>query len=210
MLYITGDSGYSIKYFIINGEQEPFMKLQDNEDPASKRKKPEIEIREMEIEDIAAVFKLGEKLFQAREMPNLYRTWDEYEVIDFFGGDTGNAYVADMDGNIVGFTLGYVVTKRNSAWKYGYLVWLGVEPKLQRLGIATRLFKEIRDAMLEDGVRIIFVDTETDNIDALKFFSRMGFGKPEEHLYLSLNVDDKLRESRRKNGNVRNRKNGSH
>ena len=184
------------------------MESQDNEDPGSRRKKPEIDIREMEIEDLAAVFKLGEKLFKARTMPNLYRTWDEYEVIDFFGSDTSEAYVADVDGTIVGFALGYVVTKRNSAWKYGYLVWLGVEPELQRFGIATRLFREMRDAMLEEGVRIVFVDTEADNTEALKFFSRMEFGKPEEHLYLSLNVDDKLRETRRKNGNGKNRKNG--
>jgi ribosomal protein S18 acetylase RimI-like enzyme len=197
-------------YKISNGEKEPFMKTQDNEDPASKRKKPDIEIREMEIEDLAAVFNLGEKLFQAREVPNLYRTWDEYEVVDFFGSDSSYAYVAEMDGDIVGFTLGYIVTKRNSAWKYGYLVWLGVEPELQRSGIATKLYKEIRDAMLEEGVRIVFVDTEADNTDALDFFTRMGFGKPEEHLYLSLNVDDKLRESRRKNGNNRHRKNGRH
>ena len=186
------------------------MKKQDNEDPGSKRRRPEIEIREMEIEDLAAVFKLGEKLFKARTVPNLYRTWDEYEVIDFFGADSNDAYVADMDGTIVGFALGYVVTKRNSAWKYGYLVWLGVEPEFQRFGIATRLFKEIRDAMLEEGVRIVFIDTEADNTDSLKFFSHMGFGKPEEHLYLSLNVDDKLRETRRKNGNNRTRKNGRH
>lgn len=184
------------------------MESQDNEDPGSRRQKPEIDVREMEIEDLAAVFNLGEKLFKARTMPNLYRTWDEYEVIDFFGSDTSDAYVADMDGKIVGFALGYVVTKRNSAWKYGYLVWLGVEPELQRYGIATKLFKEMRDAMLEEGVRIVFVDTEADNTKSLKFFSRMGFGKPEEHLYLSLNVDDKLRETRRKNGNNRTRKNG--
>lgn len=186
------------------------MKSQDSENPAGKRKKPDIEIRKMEIEDLAAVFNLGEKLFQDREVPNLYRTWDEYEVVDFFSSDTSYAYVAEMDGDIVGFTLGYIVTKRNSAWKYGYLVWLGVEPELHRFGIATRLFKEIRDAMLEESVRIVFIDTEADDIDALKFFSRMGFGKPEEHLYLSLNVDDKLRESREKNGNKRHRKNGRH
>jgi len=203
-------SDYSITYFIIDGEKESFMKSQDSEDPDGKHKKPDIEIREMEIEDLAAVFNLGEKLFKAREVPNLYRTWDEYEVVDFFSSDTSYAYVAELDGDIVGFTLGYIVTKRNSAWKYGYLVWLGVEPELHRFGIATKLFREIRDAMLEEGVRIVFIDTEADNTDALKFFSRMGFGKPEEHLYLSLNVDDKLRESRKKNGNKKHKKNGRH
>ena len=184
------------------------MTSQDNEDPSGRRRRPEIEIREMEIEDLAAVFQLGEKLFRASEVPILYRSWEEFEVLDSFVRDMGYSYVADLDGEIVGFALGSVVTKRKSAWKYGYLAWLGVKPEFQRFGIATRLFREIRDAMLEDGVRIVFIDTEADNIEALKFFARMGFGKPEEHLYLSLNVDDKLRKTRIKNGNNRHKKNG--
>ena len=184
------------------------MTSQDSEDPSGRRRKPEIDIREMEIEDLAAVFQLGEKLFRASEVPILYRSWEEFEVLDSFLRDMGYAYVADLDGEIVGFALGSVVTKRKSAWKYGYLAWLGVKAEFQRFGIATRLFREIRDAMLEDGVRIVIIDTEADNIEALKFFARMGFGKPEEHLYLSLNVDDKLRKTRIKNGNNRHKKNG--
>ena len=167
-----------------------------------------LQIREMTIDDLPEVFHIGESVFTAEYSPTLYRTWDEYEITTLFNSDSELCLVGELDGRIVGFALGTTVEKQRSPWKYGYLVWLGVEPGLQRFGIATRLFKEIRNAMLEDGVRIVFVDTEADNTGALKFFSRMGFGKPEEHLYLSLNVDDKLRESRRKNGNGRTRKNG--
>jgi ribosomal protein S18 acetylase RimI-like enzyme len=131
------------------------MTSQDTEDPSGKRRRPEIDIREMEIEDLAAVFQLGEKLFRASEVPILYRSWEEFEVLDSFVRDMGYSYVADLDGEIVGFALGSVVTKRKSAWKYGYLAWLGVKPEFQRFGIATRLFREIRDAMLEDGKAIL-------------------------------------------------------
>ena len=70
-----------------------------------------------------------------------------------------------------------------------HLVWLGVDPDYQRLGVARRLFNHFRDKMEEHGVRILLVDTEADNEQALAFFREMGFGNPEEHLYLALNLD---------------------
>ena len=52
-----------------------------------RRGKPEIIIRQIEIDDISAVFHLGEKRFTSDEFPILYRTWDAYEVIDYFSSD---------------------------------------------------------------------------------------------------------------------------
>ncbi len=38
----------------------------------------EVEIRRMEIDDVSAVYHLGEQLFTSEEFPILYRTWDPY------------------------------------------------------------------------------------------------------------------------------------
>jgi ribosomal protein S18 acetylase RimI-like enzyme len=157
-----------------------------------KRKKANVFIRQMEIDDIATVFHLGEKLFTASEVPNLFRTWDEYEVITLFQNDTEYCLVAetdDEDEQVVGFALGTTVTKSHSAWKYGYLVWLGVNPDFHASGVASRLFIRFRDLMLEEGVRMLLVDSEADNLAALHFFRKMGFGHPQEHIFLTLNVD---------------------
>ena len=40
---------------------------------------------------------------------------------------------------------------------------------------------------------MLIVDTEADNHPALKFFEKMGFGSPREHIYLSLNLDTERR-----------------
>jgi len=177
------------------------MKSKDTEDSDPSLDKPEVAIRQMEIDDVATVFHMGETLFRAREVPNLYRTWDDYEVITFFQGDSEYCLVAEVDEQIVGFVLGTTVTKSHSAWKYGLMVWLGVDPEVQRFGIATRLFRELKRRMLESGVRMLLVDTEADNLDALHFFRKIGFGNPEEHLYLSLNLASELKQFRQKNGN---------
>jgi len=149
-----------------------------------------ISIRPMEIDDLAQVFHLGERLFTAEDVPNLYRTWDEHEVVDLFHSDPELCLVAEDGGRIVGFAMGTTVTKSRSAWKYGHLVWLGVDPEYQGTGVAEKLFHALLELMLENGVRILIVDTEADNYAAIKFFRKMGFSHPQEHIYLAMNLDN--------------------
>ncbi len=164
----------------------------DSESSECKKKKANIFVRQMVIDDLAAVFHLGEKLFTARDVPNLFRTWDDYEVINFFQNDSEYCLVAETDDSedgIIGFVLGTTVTKNRSAWKYGYLVWLGVDPEFHEAGVGSKLFHRFRDLMLAQGVRMLLVDSEADNLAALRFFRKMGFGHPQEHIYLALNLD---------------------
>ena len=173
-----------------------------------KKKKANVAVRQMQIDDIASVFHLGERLFTAKEVPNLFRTWDEFEVINFFQNDSEYCLVAETDddeGMLVGFVLGTTVTKSHSAWKYGYLVWLGVEPDFHEAGVGSRLFNKFRDLMLADGARMLLVDSEADNLPALHFFRKMGFGNPQEHIYLALNLDS----HRQKRNGKRKAENGA-
>jgi len=165
----------------------------------SEKKRCNTYVRPMEIDDLAPVFHLGERLFTAREVPNLYRTWDEYEVISLFQTDAEHCLVAETEEeDLVGFALGTTVTKTHSAWKYGYLVWLGIDPRHHGCGVATRLFNRFRDDMLDGGIRMLLVDSEADNLPALHFFRKMGFNHPQEHIYLSLNLDPHIKQWRGK------------
>jgi hypothetical protein len=50
--------------------------------------------------------------------------------------------------------------------------------------------------MHQDGVRMAFMDTARSNTGAIKFFKRMGYGKPEAEVWMS-----KLIQRIRKNRN---------
>jgi ribosomal protein S18 acetylase RimI-like enzyme len=163
------------------------------ENLGKKRKHVNVQIREMEIDDFATVFHLGEKLFKAERVPNLYRTWDEFEVISLYQGDPEFCLVAEVEDRMIGFALGTTISKSRSAWKYGHLVWLAVDPAFQRQNVAKRLFNRFRDLMLESGVRMLLVDTEAGNLPALRFFQKMGFGSPQKHIYMSLNLATRRR-----------------
>jgi ribosomal protein S18 acetylase RimI-like enzyme len=147
-----------------------------------------VEIREMELEDIPRVFSMGEELFTAEKWPNLYRTWEEYDLVNLFAADGNFCLVAEIDNKIVGFALGSIIEKRRSAWIYGYLEWLGVEPKFKNRGVGKKLLNHLTELFIEHGVRIMLVDTELENTEAIRFFENQGFGNPVEHVYLSRNL----------------------
>lgn len=179
------------------------MSVAETEECEPTRKRCSVTVRQMAIDDLATVFHLGERLFTAKEQPNLYRTWDEYEVVALFHADQEFCLVAEEDDRLAGFALGTTVTKSHSAWKYGYLIWLGIDPDYQSQGVASKLFYRFRDLMLGEGVRMLLVDSEADNLPALQFFRKMGFHSPQEHIYLSLNLDPQLRQLKGKKSNGR-------
>lgn len=145
-----------------------------------------IEIRHATIDDLAAIFHLGEKVFTAQDSSNLYRTWDEYEVTGTFNSEPEHMLVAEADDRVVGFALGTTIQKARSAWSYGHLVWLGVDPEYARRGVGGQLFERFRDVMTETGVRMLLVDTQADNQAAINFFMRHGFDNPTDHVYMTL------------------------
>lgn len=100
----------------------------------------DIEIRTATIDDLAAIFHLGEKVFTSQEYSNLYRTWDEYEVTHWFNSETRYVLVAESNGLVVGFAMGTIIEKARSAWNYGHLLWLGVDPEFARMKIGSLLF----------------------------------------------------------------------
>ncbi len=155
--------------------------------------KETLRIRQMTIDDFSLVFHIGEEVFTAESFQSLYRTWDEYEITTLYNSDSELCLVAEAGGTILGFALGTTVTKHNSPWKYGYLVWVGVRSDIQQGGVGSGLFKEIKHRMKVQGVRMMIIDTSADNHPAIRFFEKQGFGDVQEHVYMSLNLSRKSR-----------------
>ncbi|MBF0101172.1 MAG: GNAT family N-acetyltransferase [Desulfobacterales bacterium] len=170
----------------------------DSEEDDKQKLQKMIKYREMTIDDLGKVFHLGEKVFKVQKAPNSYRTWDEYDVIEFFQNDLEFCIIAEFKNDIIGFVLGTTVSKNNSAWKYGHLVWLGVHPDFQRMGVAEKLFLKFKTLMLKDGVRMLIVDTDAENLAALHFFRKHGFGNPQQHIYLTMNIDNERNRLKKK------------
>ncbi len=166
--------------------------MEHETDPGSDR----LRIREMTIDDFSEVFHMGEEVFTSDYSPSMYRTWDEYEITTLFNSDSELCLVAEADDELLGFALGTTVDKTNSAWKYGYLVWLGVRKGLQKAGVGDKLFREIKRRMVEQGVRMMIIDTDADNEAGIRFFKKQGFGNIQQHVYMTLNLSRRSRRRR--------------
>jgi ribosomal protein S18 acetylase RimI-like enzyme len=158
--------------------------LSDNEI----KRKVEVTIRAMEIDDLSAVYHLGEKLFTSDEFPILYRTWDPYEVTDYFTSESEYCLVAETedDKKIVGFVLANMIEKEGTAWKkYGYLTWIGVEEAFQRTNLGQRLYNKVEDNFQKEGARMVIADTDAENQGAILFLNAMGFSARAQHVWLA-------------------------
>jgi ribosomal protein S18 acetylase RimI-like enzyme len=154
------------------------------------RHKIEVSIRALEIDDVSAVYHLGEKLFTSDEFPILYRTWDPYEVTEYFTTESEYCLVAETeDDQIVGFVLANMVEKEGTAWKkYGYLTWIGVDEGFQRTNLGQRLYNKIEDIFQKKGARMIMADTDAENLGALAFLNAMGLSARAQHVWLALTL----------------------
>ena len=149
--------------------------------------KIEVAIRAMEIDDVSAVYHLGEKLFTSDEFPILYRTWDPFEVTEYFTTESEYCLVAETeDDRIAGFVLANMVEKEGTAWKkYGYLTWIGVDEGFQRTNLGQRLYNKIEDTFRKKGARMVMADTDAENLGALAFLNAMGLSARAQHVWLA-------------------------
>ena len=165
-------------------------------------KRVEVSIRQMEIDDLSVVYRLGESLFTSEEYPILYRTWDPYEVTGLFTSDPEFCLVAEVDDRVVGFVLATTIVKEGTAWKrYGYLEWIGVADGFQHARLGLRLYRRLEERFREEGVRMIIADTVVENEKAIGFFNRLGFTATGKHVWLAKTLRrEESREDRPENG----------
>ncbi len=162
----------------------------------SKKVNRKVEIREMHLDDISGVYRLGHRLFHSLELSTLYRTWDAYEVTTNFNQDPKLSLVAaTKSGRIIGFALGTTYEKESGGWRYGHLLWMGVSPSWQGIGLGRQLCHEMERRMHQEGVRMVFTDAAKSNTGAIKFFKRMGYGRPEQEVWIS-KIIQRTRKSR--------------
>jgi ribosomal protein S18 acetylase RimI-like enzyme len=147
---------------------------------------PEFSIREMELDDLAQVYHLGERLFTKDRYPFLYSTWDKREVLGHFNMEPELSLVADADGALAGFIIGTLIAK--ASWTYGYIVWVGVDRVFQSSGVAHELYGRLVARMVSAGAHQLVVDTDASNDQALRFFAKKGFEDEREHVVLTLDL----------------------
>jgi ribosomal protein S18 acetylase RimI-like enzyme len=128
-------------------------------------------IRPMQVEDLAAVYRLGVRCYDVLDKP--YNYWSIREVAAHLEGGPDLCFVAENGGELVGFALGaesYEILRDT-----GHLEWLAVAPEHRREGLAMRLIETMVDALRAAGRKEVVADVSTANEASRALFARTGF-----------------------------------
>jgi ribosomal protein S18 acetylase RimI-like enzyme len=128
-------------------------------------------IRPMRIEDLPAVYRLGTRCYDLHDKP--YNYWSVREVADHIEGSPHLCFVAEADGEVVGFALGapsYEILENT-----GHLEWVAVDTEHRRDGLATQLIEAVVDALRAPGRQDVVADVSSANEASRTLFARAGF-----------------------------------
>jgi ribosomal protein S18 acetylase RimI-like enzyme len=87
------------------------------------------------------------------------------------------AFVAEVDGKVVGYLLGAVIDLQSDLFEYentGFIADVYVDPEYRRQGIARRLVETISEWLAEEGVRHVEWQVATANADGIRFWEALG------------------------------------
>ena len=94
------------------------------------------------------------------------------ELRRFFGLPGARSLVAESDGEIEGFALGYV-----DPTDVAHVVTLYVHPSARRRGLGKRLLEGLLEALAEVGAKHAVLEVDVRNSGAIAFYRRLGFRK---------------------------------
>lgn len=91
--------------------------------------------------------------------------------------DDDASFVAEIDGNVVGYMITYTVYGGFGLEKSAWIAMLGVDTKFMGQGIGKRLAEEIFRVYQSKGIQHIFTSVRWDSVDLLSFFKTLGFDR---------------------------------
>jgi ribosomal protein S18 acetylase RimI-like enzyme len=86
-------------------------------------------------------------------------------------------FVAEHQGNVVGFMISYILTGGFGEAKSAWIATFGVDPNFMGQGIGASLAKQIFDFYKTEGIENVYTSVRWDSTDLLSFFKTLGFDR---------------------------------
>lgn len=90
----------------------------------------------------------------------------------FFQHFQDTSFVAEQDGQIIGFLIGFVSQTYSAE---AYIHFIGVHPEYRKSGVAKYLYQMFFDKVQDKGCKLVRCVTSPVNKTSIDFHTRMGF-----------------------------------
>jgi ribosomal protein S18 acetylase RimI-like enzyme len=152
-----------------------------------------VKIRHADEKDLQEIVRLSEKLGRDEStmdsmispLPSEFQSpsW----ILKNIKGENTAVFVAEVEGKIVGYSLGWVSQPWAYKGKRGYICDCFVEKSYRRRGIGMALLKAMLEWFINKGVKCVEADVYSNNVPSLKLFKRLGFEEVFKRLRFTVN-----------------------
>lgn len=171
----------------LNSEEKRFLAFEN------------VRIRQANEEDLQCIVELSKKLgkdesnMDSMISPSPSEFQNPKWILKNIKGENAAVFVAEINGKIVGYSLGWC----SQPWAYkgrrGYICDCFIEKSYRRKGIGKSLIKMMIEWFAKKGVKCVEADVYSKNVPSLKLFKTLGFKEISKRLRLTVNESDKPR-----------------
>jgi len=127
-------------------------------------------IRRLRKEDAGPISRIHTAITKTPDRNNFKKVFAEHAE-----RTAGVSFVAEVDGEVVGYMISYILTGGFGIERSAWIAMFGVEPKLMGQGIGKALAEETFKFYREKGIKNIYTSVRWDSTDLLSFFKTLGF-----------------------------------
>jgi ribosomal protein S18 acetylase RimI-like enzyme len=131
-----------------------------------------ITIREMKKEDVVEISAIYSGIIQKTVHPDFNGLIEQHAQ-----RHEDICLVAELDGQIVGFMISYILTLGFGIEKSAWIATLGVKPEFMGQDIGKNLAKKIFEIYKSKGIENVYTSVRWNSSDLLSFFKTLGFDR---------------------------------
>lgn len=132
-------------------------------------------VRKLQIKDAYAISEIYSLITQTPLNIDFKKVVEEHVLKE----DHEAHFVAEYDGEVVGFMLSYFLPLGFGAKKSAYIATMGVNPKYMGKEIGAQMTREIFKFYASQGITGVYTSVRWDSTDLLSFCKTMGFERSE-------------------------------
>jgi ribosomal protein S18 acetylase RimI-like enzyme len=131
-----------------------------------------ITLRKMKKEDVGEISAIYGGITQKTVHPDFNGLIEQHAQ-----RDEDICLVAELDGQIVGFMISYILTLGFGIEKSAWIATLGVKPEYMGQDIGKNLANKIFEYYKSEGIENVYTSVRWNSSDLLSFFKTLGFDR---------------------------------
>jgi ribosomal protein S18 acetylase RimI-like enzyme len=137
------------------------------------REVPGLKLRKLTAKDIPQIIAIHGAITKKKAQ----RRWVQQMVNDHLRKQEGVGFVAEKEGQVVGFITGEMKGEGFGLEKSGWLEVVMVHPRHMGTGIGYAMARKLFGHFRKRGIRDVHTSVQWDAVDMLSFFKSLGFDR---------------------------------